>query len=156
MKIDGFSAKGAAQGHDTIIKYYWLAHQSKKKGIGLLSLPLRCATQGHSFDWLTDKMCAPGVFLPYSVDYDMRPLVQSFYWLANAVGGLDPHKRRHWKGKSQIGGRFYNKKTKTLDASFATWNWPFNQNFLRNSRERGLTWGLLAIYIIASQLATFS
>ena len=68
-------------------------------------------------------MWAAGAFLPFSDDYDTKPLVQGFYWMANrsrAVGGLDPHNIRHRKGKRQIEGGFHRLKTKALAARFAT------------------------------------
>ena len=39
LKLDDFSAKGVTQGHDTIIEYYRLANQLKKRGVKLLLHP---------------------------------------------------------------------------------------------------------------------
>ncbi len=104
LKIDGFSSKNETQGHDTILKYYWLAHQSKKRGWSFCLLLEICK---HKAIVLMDRLikCGPcGLFLSLSDDNNTRPLFRGFYWLADrsrAVGSLVLLKENFEKGRAR-------------------------------------------------------
>ena len=78
-----------------------------------------------------------GIFF-FSDDYDMRPLIQGFYWLANRqhiVGGSDPHKINLQKSLKLIEDQspcrqFHHPKP---------WTWPYNENFLWSYLDRKQT-----------------
>ena len=71
LKLDGFSAKGVTQGHDTIIEYYWLIHHSKKWRVE---------------PWLSSRdaqhksivLIGCRLFFPLFDDCDTEPLIQGF------------------------------------------------------------------------------
>ena len=113
---------------------------------------LRCTKQGHSFNRLNNEMWARGLFLPLSDDYDARPLVQGFYWLANQsreVVSLDhpikKKKKQNKTNKTTSNEEVDDRRLVPLSEEQSlcrrlyhpkSWTWLVNQNFHRNYLDR--------------------